>query len=189
MERPPEFDPKAQCGPEMRNESGHHLEATDQELGVGRVVEPNIAGQFVDAHREQRRTNRERHDVVERTSVGLSRAVHVETRALAKQWGEERQTLNVIPVQMAEQAASLEQLLGGHLLAEVAEAGAHVEEQWLLAWRIDRDARRVAAIPLNVIALARRRTTNAMERDPHHWVILKTGTLCTDHGRPKVRAT
>ena len=91
----------------------------------------------------------------------------------------------MIPVQVGEQTAAPEELVGRQALAEVAQAGAHVEQQRLLSGRVDRDARRITAISLDVIALARRRAADAMERDVYHWVLTKTGTLRAVHHQEK----
>ena len=88
--------------------------------------------------------------------------------AFAQQRSEERQTLHVVPMQVGQQAVAAEQRVGRNLLAVVAKAGAHVEQQRILAGRVDRNARGVASVPSDVIALARRRAANAVERDAHH---------------------
>jgi hypothetical protein len=81
---------------------------------------------------------------------------------------EERKALHVIPMQVRQKAVAAEQRVGGYLLAVVTKPRAHVEQQRILARRVDRNTRRIAAISSDVIALARRRTSNTVERDAHH---------------------
>ena len=65
------------------------------------------------------------------------------------------------------QARAAERLVTGARQPEVAQAGAEVEQQRVLAGRVDRHARRVAAVASDVVAMARRRAPHAMKRDQH----------------------
>ena len=51
--------------------------------------------------------------------------------------------------------------------AEVADTGPEVEQQRVLTRRGDGDARGVAAVPSDVVAMAWGRAPNTMERDQH----------------------
>ena len=152
-------------------------------------MERDRAWQLVDADREQRRANGDRDHVFERPAIVLGRPVHVERRTFAQQWREEREALHVVPMQVGQQAVTPEQFVDRDALAVVAKARAHVEQQRCLPRRVDRHARRVAAVPTDVIALARRRAADSMERDAHHRVIPKTWHVTRRSSSGKVQST
>ena len=93
----------------------------------------------------------------------LGRAVHDEPAVLVEQRTEERQALDVVPVQVAEQARAPERHVGRAAQPEVAQPGAEVEQQRVLAGDVDGHARRVAAVAADVIAMARGRAPDAMK--------------------------
>ena len=58
----------------------------------------------------------------------LGRAVNRQMRAVLQQWREERQALDVVPMEMAQQDRRSERTVCGELLAEVAEPRSEVEQ-------------------------------------------------------------
>ena len=98
----------------------------------------------------------------------LLRPVDVDGAAAGGHRREERQALDVVPVEVREQDARVvpvEPAVGGELLAVVAQAGAEVEDQRVVALARDLDARRVTAIAIELVAVTRSRSANPPERD------------------------
>ena len=93
--------------------------------------------------------------------------VDADVGAVTQQRFEERKTLDVVPVEVAQQARRGERLVERALLAEVAQARAEVEEDRVVARDVDGDARRVPAVANDLLTMAGRRTTDAVERDAH----------------------
>ena len=161
-----ELDPIAGHRAVVRNVAGVHAVVADRELRLG-AVHDDLAGDLAEADGEQRRPDRVQQHLAGVSTIVLRRGVNRHLGAGAQQRLEERQALHVIPVQVAEQARSIEHLVGLHGLGEVAQSGAQVEQQRLLAGGVHRDARGVAPVARYVVALTRRRSSNAMERDDH----------------------
>jgi hypothetical protein len=122
---------------------------------------------------EHRRRDRAVQHVLGAAAVVLARRVHVELTPVAQQGLEERQALDVIPVQMTDQAARLQRLVLWDGVAEVAQAGTEVEQYRRVSWDVDGDARRVAPVPRDLGSVARGRAPNPVERDfdgiPSDW--------------------
>ena len=93
--------------------------------------------------------------------------VHDELALLVEQRPEERQALDVVPVEVAEQARAAERHAGRAAQAEVAQPGAEVEQQRVLAGDVDGHAGRVAAVAGDLITMARGRAPDAMKPDQH----------------------
>ena len=162
----PVLDPVAGHRAVVGNVAGVHAVGADGELRLG-PVDDDLAGELVERDREQRRADRAEQHLAGMAAVVLRRGVDRQAGAAAQQRLEERQTLHVVPVQVAEQAGAVEQLIGGHRLGEVAQARAEVEQQRPLAGRLHRDTGGVAAVAGDVVALTRRRATDAVEGDDH----------------------
>ena len=142
---PTELDPIAEGGTDMRYISGSHLGITDREVGVVHGVEPDVADQIADAHREVRRA----HELFERLGQReplLGRAIDVELRAFSVDRCTERQTLHMVPMEMGDQGMSVERAVLRLGLAEEAEAGAEIEHDGFATRNVDRHARRIAAV-------------------------------------------
>src|SRR5256886_17446828 len=82
-------------------------------------------------------------------------------------------------MQVRETQPAVEGPVGGDGLPARARARPHVEDDGVVAVGLERDARRVAAVPLVLVARARCRSPHTMERelDPpaHPWRIPTTG--------------
>ncbi len=105
--------------------------------------------------------------------VGLSNAgerqrgddAHLRVRA--EHGWEERQPLDVVPVQVADQAGGAKGAIGRPRLAEVADAGAEVEQDRPIAGDVDRHAGRVPAVAHDLGTVARRGSTDPVEGHRH----------------------
>ncbi len=162
----PVGDPIAQRLADVRDLRRLDLVAADAETGLRRP-DVDVAGEAVEADREQWRLDRVGEHLGGPASVLLVRRVHDELGFLVEQRAEERQPLHVVPVEVADQARPLERFGLRAAQAEVAQTGAHVEQQRILALHTHRDARRVPAVTGDVLAVARRRTAHAVKRDQH----------------------
>jgi hypothetical protein len=143
-----------------------HLGVADDQVLVGHVVEGDAAAQLVELHREVRRA----HEVAEHLSerlVALGRAVDVELRTGPVGGGEERQPLDVVPVDVGDQCVAPEATVEGLGLAESAQAGTEVEHDRVLARHPQRHAGRVAAVALRVFGGAGTRPAHSVEFDVH----------------------
>ena len=161
------LDAVAERRADVRNEARQHPYITDGELVVGEVVEPERAREVVDADGEQRRPDRGLEHLAHRSAVVLDRGVDIELGTGLQHRSEERQSLSVIPVEVGQQARTPERSIVGLAGAEVPQAGAEIEQDRRLPREVDRHRRRVAAVPLDVIAATRGGTPHAMERDPN----------------------
>ena len=141
--------------------------ATDGEIVVVEFVVAKRAGELLQRHREHRRADELVEHLRQRTTVVLPRGIDVQLATGTQDGREERKTLGVIPMEMAQQARTPKRRAIAVLGAEVAGAGAEVEHDGLLAGDANAHARRVAAVAPSVIAMARRGTTHPMERDLH----------------------
>ena len=127
-------------------------------------MELDGAGEHVHRDREERRPDAEVERLEQAEAVVLRRRVDLEVAAL-QDGNEEREALHVIPVQVGDQRRAVERTVEGLGLAEVAQAGAHVEDDRILAGGLDRDARCVSAITSGSITRARCRPSHAEEGD------------------------
>src|SRR5690606_14141739 len=73
--------------------------------------------------------------------------------------------LDVVPVQVAQQARTAERRVLREAEAEVPQAGAEVEHDRWGAGRVDRDARRVPSVARGRLAVARSGPADAVERE------------------------
>ena len=81
---------------------------------------------------------------------------------------EERQALDVVPVEVGEQhagAVAVEPALLGEVLAVVAQPGAEVEDDGIVTVGVDLHARRVPAVAVELVAVARSRSAHPPEGD------------------------
>jgi hypothetical protein len=101
----------------------------------------------------------------------------VELATLAQQRLEERQPLDVVPVEVADEAARLQRLVVGARTPEVTQAGAEIEQDGWLTRDLDGDARRVTAVARDLGSVARRRAADPIERDDQ--VFPTDGEDCT----------
>ena len=79
------------------------VEAADAELG-GRFADVDPTGEGIDPDREHRRADRRGEDLGGRAAVVLRRGVDDELARLVQQRPEERQALDVVPVEVADEA-------------------------------------------------------------------------------------
>ena len=96
--------------PVVRNGAGVHDVRADGELRLG-AVDRDVAVELVERDREQRRADRAQQDLARMAAVELRRGVDRQAGAAAQQRLEERQALHVVPVEVAEQAGAVEQLV------------------------------------------------------------------------------
>ena len=75
------------------------------------------------------------------------------------------QALRVVPVKVGQQTCAAKRFVGSEPRAEVAKPRAEIEHDRVVSGNVDRDARRISAATFDVIAVARGRTPNTMERD------------------------
>jgi hypothetical protein len=151
---------------DVRHAGALDVVTADAELGR-RLTDLDVAGEAVDADREQRRADRRREDLGRGAPVVLGRGVDDELALLVQQRAEERQSLDVVPVEVAQQARATERRTGRAAQSEVAQPGAEVEQEWVLAGHVDGHAGRVAAVTGDLITMARGRPPDAMKPDQH----------------------
>ncbi len=158
-----------------------HLGAVDREVVAVGVDEGDVAAELRGRDREVRRPHDAGEHVDERALL-LTRTVDVDHRVGPEHRREERQALDVVPVEVREQhrgavragepvreQLALEAL--GDDVAVLADAGAEVEDQRLVALGLQRDARGVPAVALVPGAVTGRRPAHAIEREmnaPRH---------------------
>lgn len=147
------------------NETSLDLVTTDREVVVGDVVERERARQVVERDRERGRFDERPEHVGHRAPVLLHRRVHIEMRSLSQRRNEERQTLDVIPVHVREQTGTTEVSALVATSAEVPQSRSEIEHQGHFTGCVESHARRVSAVTLRVIAVARSGTPNPIERD------------------------
>ncbi len=131
--------------PDVRDAAHLDLGVADRDVGVGDVVEADVAAEVGEAHREVRRA----HEVLERLlerAVVLRRSVDVELCARTVDRDEERQPLHVVPMEVGDERGPAEAAVLRERVAPVAQARAEVEDDRLAARRFERDARGVAAV-------------------------------------------
>ncbi len=141
--------------------------AVDDELVVDQLLELDRSGEDREVDGKQRRPDRVGEDLLDRPAVLLHGGVHGDVGLGGQQRGEERKTLDVVPVQVADEAGTAKRHLGRHRPAEVAQTGSEVEQDRIGARDVDRHARRVAAVADDVGSVARRRPTDAVKRHLH----------------------
>ncbi len=139
-----------------------HLREPDGKVVVAGVVELHVAGEVLGPDREERRPHQLGEHVGEGT-FGLTRAVDVERCLRVVQRREERQTLDVVPVQMAQQHGAVEGLVSADGLAVRAQSRAEVEHDRRLAGRFDGHARGMPAVARVLRTFTWGRTPNAVE--------------------------
>ena len=154
--RPVPRDPVAARGADVRDQARHDVDVADPEGLVADPAEVDAAGERLERDRERRRAQAGTEHVTERAPVGLRRGVDVEVRPVAQEGREEREALDVVPVQMGQQARAAERLARPVRQAVVAQAGTEVEQQRVVIGDVDRHARRVAAVARHLLAVARR---------------------------------
>ncbi len=140
-----------------------HLGQPDREVVVAGVMEAHIRAEAVGTDRKEGRAHELREHVAQEP-FGLTRAVDVERRRRVVHGREERQTLDVVPVQVREQHVRVE-LTRSELVSVCGQPGTEIEDDRRLPVRLDGHARRVPAITRVLRTLTRRRASNAVE--PH----------------------
>ena len=172
-------------GPDVRDVAGTHLHTIDEEFAFVGVGEIDRSRNAVEAHGEQRRAHQFVEHRLHAHPVVLPRTVHGEHRLGVEKRCEERQALRVVEVRVREQARTDEAGVARQALAaEVPKTGSEIEENRLAAGRQHRDARRVAAVADDVVAMAGRRATHAVESDAERGVT--SGRGCCPHCFGKV---
>ena len=159
-------DAVAQRRADVGHRAGDDVESTDAEAWSAPPGRRS-AGELVQRDREQRRADRRAQHAGRRAAVLLRRRIDDEFAFLAQQRGEERQTLDVIPVQVAQQTGAAKRRALGPRQPEVAQSGAEVEQQRVLAVDGDRHTGRVPAVSSELVTLARRRPAHSVERHLH----------------------
>jgi hypothetical protein len=137
-------------------------------LAVVEVDEVDVAVELLGRHREVRRPQ-ELPEGVAQAEIGLGTGgPHGEVGAGGQHGHEEREPLDVVPVDVGDEGVTLEGAVGGLGLAEEPQAGAQVEDDRRPAGALDRDAGGVAAVAAVGIARTGGRTSDSPERDVDH---------------------
>ena len=113
---------------------------------------------------EQRRSDRIGEHLRDGAWRLLTRCHDLHRRAVSEDRGEEREALDVVPVEVAHQAGAVERFVGRKAETEVPESCAHVEHDRLVSGHVDADTRRVAAIAAHLATVARGRSADAVKR-------------------------
>jgi hypothetical protein len=99
----------------------------------------------------------------------------VENGPFSQEGPEEGHTLDVIPMEVADEGRGLQWLLdprplpaGQHVVTEVAQPGTEIADDGLLAIDLDEQAGGVAPEFASVITTARCRTSDTVEGDAQH---------------------
>jgi hypothetical protein len=113
----------------VRYSPHHHARRTDHELLARDIAEGDAADEFFDADREVGR----RHEFAERVRdafVALADADDVEVRAGHVERGEERQPLDMIPMQMGDERRTAKRLgcRPFECFAEITQTGSEIED-------------------------------------------------------------
>ena len=98
------------------------------------------------ADRERRRAQTDAEHIAERAPVGLRRRVDVEVRPVAQERREEREALNVVPVQMGQQARAVKRLIRLGTSCRSSEARPEVEQQRVMTGDRRPNTRRIAPV-------------------------------------------
>src|SRR5262249_27094484 len=135
--------------------------------GLGELVDLDLRGDGVEVDREEGVVHAETEEILER--LGVMRRVDAERRARVERGAEERDALDVVPVQVRDEEVEIDRGVPvlRELNTELAQAGAGVEHEQRVAGRAYLDARRVAAVAHRLQAGRRDRAARAPEADPH----------------------
>ncbi len=181
------IEPVTERRSDVADPAGPHLRGgRHREVVLTDIVEPHFALELLRRDREVRRLHHPGEDLADRAFL-LARAVHVERVAAAVERHEERESLDVVPVEMAQQDGAvevqvLERSVGEEPQTEIAQARSEVEDDRCLALDLDRDTGGVPAVAGQLRAVARCRTAHAVKGDfhaPRHW----TGRIPTFSAR------
>ena len=124
----------------------------------------NLRANAVKSHRKHRFCNGCRKALTSRTAVILNRRPHIDLATVTLELWKKRQTLNVIPMEVAHQ--HIETLNRGVKSgSEVANASAKIEDQRVFARRGNRYTRGVTPIALNLRTVTWSRPPHPVERD------------------------
>ena len=124
----------------------------------------NLRANAVKSHRKHRLCNGCRKAVTSRTAVILNRRPHIDLATVTLELWKKRQTLNVIPMEVAHQ--HIETLNRGvESGSEVANASAKIEDQRVFAGRGNRYTRGVTPIALNLRTVTWSRPPHPVEHD------------------------
>jgi len=91
------------------------------------------------------------------------RSDHSDVAAAGRERREERQTLDVIPVEVRQQhrgAVAVGASVGGERVAVAAQPGTEIEDDRVVTFGRDFDARGVAPVAIELVAVARSRTAH-----------------------------
>ncbi|CAA9230555.1 MAG: hypothetical protein AVDCRST_MAG20-1113 [uncultured Acidimicrobiales bacterium] len=156
-------DPVAVGGTAVGDAADLHLGVADRHVPVVHVVEGDVTPEVGRPHGEVGRAHELVEGVLERLAP-LRRAVDVEAGADAVDGHEERQALDVVPVEVGEEGRAREGAVDRLRLAPEAQPGAEVEDDRRLPRHLERDAGRVAAVAHVPCSWARGRAPHAVER-------------------------
>ena len=160
-----DLDPEPERRVGVAHPARPHLGAVQREVVVGDGLERDVAAQLFGGDREVRRAHDAAEHLVERAVV-LVRADDGDRAATGGERREERQALDVVPVEVREQhgrPVAVEAALGVQLLAVVAQAGAEVEDDGSMTVGRDLDARGVPPVAVELVAVARSGPANPPE--------------------------
>ncbi len=136
---------------------GAHLRPVEREVVVGDGLEGDLTPQLLGRDREVGRAHHVAEDLAERSRL-LVRSDHGHRPATGRQRREERQALDVVPVEMRQQhggAVAVDAALGGEGVAVVAQSGAEIEHDRIVTFGRDFHARGVPPVAVELVAVAR----------------------------------
>ena len=162
--------PVAEGGSDVGNGAGHDLRPADREVVVADVVERDRAAEPLERDREVRRADEEVEGVVHAAAVLLNGRVDVQSGAVAQQRDEERQALDVVPVEVGQERGAQKGLVRLAAGPEVPESRAEVEHDRSLIPAVHGHARGVAAVAHGPFAGAWRGAADSVELDVDHSV-------------------
>ena len=120
--------------------------------------------------REERRPHELVEGLAQARRLVLRRAVDVEPRPRREDGREERQALHVVPVEVGDERRARERLGSGRAVSpQKRRPVPRSSTIGVVARRLERDARRVAAVATVRVARARRRPPDAEEADVEQW--------------------
>ncbi len=168
-DRAVDLDPVAEGERGVVEVTGHDRGVVDAQDPLDEVMMLDVGGQLVDLDREVPVLHLSGEDLAEGTAQ-TTRAVDVPRVALHEQWREEWQTLNVVPVGVADQDVTIDRVTArrrDERLAETVSAGSAVDDQLRSRIGSNRHARGVATESHRGGSRLRDRSPCSPERHQH----------------------
>jgi hypothetical protein len=116
---PSDLHPIAVVGAHVGYGPHPDLRPVDLDVRVEDVVERDVPVQLLDGEREERRAHELAECLLKRARL-LRRAVHVEPGPRRQDGSEEREPLDVVPMQVGDERRALERSVGGQRLTQLS---------------------------------------------------------------------